>query len=98
MDKYWNNRIECMKKEELKKLQNKRFMNILKYVYKNVPYYREKLKNAKVKLDNISSINDLYKLPFMTKEDIAKTYPFGLFATPMKNVVRLHTSSGTTGK
>lgn len=98
MVKYWNKNIECMKQDKLFALQNKRFLKQLKYVYKNVPYFREKLKSENIELKDIISLRDLYKLPFTTKEDIANTYPFGLFAVSKKDIVRIHTSSGTTGK
>lgn len=98
MTKYWNKNIECMKYEKLQALQSKRLIKQLKYVYKNVPYYRKKLEQSYVNLNEINSIRDLYKLPFLAKEDLTDTYPFGMFATPIKNIVRIHTSSGTTGK
>ena len=98
MVKYWNKKFECMSRDKLEKLQSERLIKKLKYIAKNVPYYAEKLKAANIDIKDISSIKDLYKLPFMTSEDIKNTYPFGLFAAPMKDIIRLHTSSGTTGK
>lgn len=98
MSKYWDKNIECAKREKIFALQNKRFLKQLQRVYKNLPHYREKLKYENVEIKDIISLRDLYKLPFTTKEDITDTYPFGLFAVPKKDIIRIHTSSGTTGK
>ena len=98
MPKYWNEELECASQEKMKALQNERLVNTVKLVYDNVPYYRAKMEAKGLTPDDIKSIDDLHKLPFLCKQDLRDTYPYGLFATDMKNVVRLHASSGTTGK
>ena len=82
----------------MQRVQSERLSNMLKRVYENVPFYREKLKEAGITPDDIKSVNDLHKLPFTIKQDLRDNYPFGLFAVPQNKVVRLHASSGTTGK
>jgi phenylacetate-CoA ligase len=94
----WDKEHECMPREQLRELQLKRLKNVVRRVYKNVPYFRDKLDKLGLKPADIKSLDDLQKLPFITKHDLRETYPFGLFATPMKDVVRIHSSSGTTGK
>jgi len=95
---YWNEKIETMDKESLKKLQSERLRETVKRVYENVPYYAEKMKKAGVTPSDIQSVDDLSKLPFTYKSDLRDNYPFGTFATPLQDVVRVHASSGTTGK
>jgi phenylacetate-CoA ligase len=94
----WNRHFECMDRRELKKVQNERLRETVERVYFNVPYYRHKMQEAGLGPENINSIDDLAKLPFTTKNDLRENYPFGLFAVPMSEVVRIHASSGTTGK
>ena len=98
MEKYYQADIETASRETIKALQNERLTATVKRVYENVPFYREKMKQAGVTPDDIRSIDDLFKLPFSYKKDLRDTYPYGLFAVPLKDVVRLHASSGTTGK
>lgn len=95
---YFQEDIECLKKEELHKLQNEKFLKEIKHVFNNVPYYANKMKEKGVSLDDIKSIDDLYKLPFMAKEDLRLAYPDGLLAVDKKECVRIHSTSGTTGK
>ncbi|NLX64451.1 MAG: phenylacetate--CoA ligase [Clostridiaceae bacterium] len=95
---YWNEKMETMDKESLKKLQSERLRETVKRVYENVPYYAEKMKKAGVTPSDIQSVDDLSKLPFTYKSDLRDNYPFGTFATPLQDVVRVHASSGTTGK
>ena len=95
---YYQPQIETASREVIVALQNERLVKTVKRVYKNVPFYREKMDAVGVKPEDIRSIDDLHKLPFSYKKDLRDTYPFGLFAVPMKEVVRLHASSGTTGK
>ena len=95
---YYQPEIETAPREKLVALQNERLFKTVRRVYENVPFYREKMDAAGVKPEDIRTIDDLYKLPFSYKKDLRDTYPFGLFAVPMKDVVRLHASSGTTGK
>lgn len=87
-----------MDREELKKLQSERLVKMVSYVYHNVPYYREKMQKAGVEPGDIRGLEDIEKLPFTTYEDLNKAYPFGLAAVPKSELVRVHASSGTTGK
>lgn len=95
---YFNEERECMSREDLKKLQSEQLVKIVKHTYDNVPFYRERMDKAGVKPEDIKSIDDIVKLPFTTKQDLRDNYPDGLFAVPRKEIVRLHASSGTTGK
>ncbi|GAB4345436.1 MAG: phenylacetate--CoA ligase [Candidatus Abyssubacteria bacterium] len=94
----WDEKHECMPRDELEALQLKRLKSLVKRLYANVPYFRNKLDSLHLKPAEIKSLKDLQKLPFITKHDLRETYPFGLFATPLRDVVRIHSSSGTTGK
>jgi len=94
----WNEAKECMSRDELANLQSKRLVKTVNRVYHNVEYYRKKMQEAGVEPGDINGIEDLYKLPYTTKNDLRDTYPFGLFASPMSDIVRTHASSGTTGK
>ncbi len=94
----WNRHFECMDRNELKEIQSERLRETVERVYFNVPYYRNKLQERGLGPDSIKSIDDISKLPFTTKSDLRDTYPFGMFAVPMSEIVRLHASSGTTGK
>ena len=87
-----------MSREEMTKLQSERLVKLVKYVYDNVEFYRNKMIAAGVKPEDIKGIEDITKLPYTTKDDLRDTYPFGLFATPHSDIVRIHASSGTTGK
>lgn len=98
MEKYWNKNMECATRDEMRALQSFRLSQTVRHVYENVPYYRERMEKAGVTPDDIHSVDDLKKLPFTMKQDLRDTYPYGLFAVPMDQVVRLHASSGTTGK
>ena len=94
----WNRHFECMEREELKKVQSERLRETVEKVYYNVPYYRNKMQEAGLGPEHIQSTDDIHKLPFTTKQDLRDNYPFGLFAVPMSEIVRVHASSGTTGK
>ena len=98
MERYFQEEIECMKRDKLKELQNERFLKQVRNVWDNVPYYKKKMKDKGLSLDDIKSLDDLHKLPFLTKDDLRETYPYGLFARPLKECVRIHSTSGTTGK
>ena len=93
----WNNNKECMPREQMRELQGKRLHKIVDYVYHNVPFYRDKLQQMDIKPEDITSIDDITKLPFTTKQDLRDNYPFGLQAAPQSEVIRFHASSGTTG-
>ena len=90
--------IEQASREKITALQNERLVNTVKRVYERVPIYRARMEEAGVTPDDIKGIEDLYKLPFTSKQDLRDTYPYGMFAVPMRDVMRLHASSGTTGK
>ena len=94
----WNESIECMDRESLRKIQSIRLKKIVDYVYHNTPFYRKKMQEMGVTPDDINTIDDIVKLPFTTKHDLRDNYPFGLCAVPMSQIVRIHASSGTTGK
>jgi len=94
----WNEEFETLPREALEALQLKRLKSQIERVYAAVPYYRKKMEEAAVKPSDINRLEDLRKLPFTTKEDLRLNYPFGLFAVPFEQVVRIHASSGTTGK
>ncbi len=87
-----------MSRDELKNLQSKRLVKVVEKVYHNVEYYRKKMQQVGIEPGDIKSIDDISKLPYTTKDDLRDTYPFGLFAVPMSDIVRTHASSGTTGK
>ncbi len=87
-----------MDRSDLRKIQSERLRRTVERVYFNVPYYRHKLQEAGLGPEVVESIDDIRKLPFTTKNDLRDTYPFGMFAVPMSEIVRLHASSGTTGK
>jgi len=94
----WNEEFETLPREALEALQLKRLQHQIERVYAAVPYYRGKMTEAGVKPSDIKNLRDLRKLPLTTKEDLRLNYPFGLFAVPFERVVRIHASSGTTGK
>lgn len=96
--KYFQKEKECMPIEELRKLQGKRLVENFRHVYENVEYYRKRCEEAGVTPDDIHGLEDLDKIPFTCKDDLRQTYPYGLFAVPRSQVVRIHASSGTTGK
>ena len=90
--------LETMPRREIEALQLTRLKHLVKYCYDNVPFYHNRLEQAGVAPEKIKLLSDIQYIPYTTKEDIRDNYPFGLFAQPIKNVVRLHASSGTTGK
>jgi phenylacetate-CoA ligase len=94
----WNEKIECASREEMRNIQSERLRDTVRRIYHNVPYYRKKMQEAGLTPGDIQSIEDIRKLPFTTKFDLRDNYPFGLFTVPMSEIVRLHASSGTTGK
>ncbi|HHU05752.1 MAG TPA: phenylacetate--CoA ligase [Clostridiales bacterium] len=94
----YNPEAETMPKDRLRELQSERLVRTVKRVYENVPAYRKKFDEAGVRPEDIKSIEDLTKLPFTYKQDLRDNYPYGLFAVPMDDIVRIHASSGTTGK
>ena len=97
MTKYWEPEKECLDRDALEQLQLERLQSTLYRVGTHVPFYRKKFDDLKVDYDNFKSLEDLQKLPFTTKNDLRDNYPYGLFAVPLRDVVRIHSSSGTTG-
>ena len=95
---YWNQSRECMPREDMYRLQSERLVKTVKRVYYNVPFYREKMQKKGLEPGDIQTLEDLNKLPFTYKQDLRDTYPFGLFAVPTSEIIRIHASSGTTGK
>ena len=93
----WNPNKESMPREQMRELQGKRLHKVVDYVYHNVPFYRHKLQEMDLTPEDITSIDDIVKLPFTTKQDLRDNYPTGLQAAPMSEVIRFHASSGTTG-
>ncbi len=95
---YWQEENECMPREELEKLQLERLQTTLNRVATHVPFYRQKFKDLKIDTKDVGSLSDLQNLPFTYKQDLRDNYPYGLFAVPLRDVVRVHSSSGTTGQ
>ena len=96
--KYFNEYAETMSRDEIKNVQSHRLCALVKYVYTNVPHYRAKMQEIGILPGDIKSVDDLKLLPFTNKQDLRDTYPYGMFAPPMEQIVRIHASSGTTGK
>ena len=94
----WNDKYECMPVNKLKKFQLEKLQETVEWVSKKVPFYKKKLKEARIKAADIKSLEDVAKLPLTVKDDLRDNYPFDLCAVPLKQVVRVHASSGTTGK
>lgn len=94
----WNPEYEAIDRDKLKGLQLKRLQALVKWVYSEVPFYKDKFDEAGVEPADIRELADISRLPFTVKNDLRDTYPFGMFAVPMEKVVRVHSSSGTTGK
>jgi len=97
MTTYWEPEKECMAREDLEQLQLERLQSTLYRVGTHVPFYRKKFEGMKVNYDDFQSLDDLRRLPFTCKQDLRENYPYGLFAVPLRDIVRIHSSSGTTG-
>lgn len=95
---FWNKEAECMDEERLRELQLYRLKEVVKRVYERVPFYRRRFEEVGLKPEDIRSLEDIKYLPFTSKMDMRETYPFGLLAVPLFEIVEIHTSSGTTGK
>ena len=98
MTNYYQPEIETMPSAELRALQDQRLVAQVKHVWENVPYYRKKMEEKGVTPADIQGVADLHKLPFLCKDDLREAYPYGLLAVPKKDCVRIHSTSGTTGK
>jgi len=94
----WNEKAECMSENDKEALQLERLQMAVKRAYESVPYYKKRFDELGVKPEDIKTLKDIEKLPFTTKDDLRDAYPFGMFAVPRKEIVEVHTSSGTTGK
>jgi phenylacetate-CoA ligase len=97
-NRFWNPSVEQMSRDELHAVQTQRLKATVARVYAGVPYYRDKMQRQGLLPGDIQTLEDLEVLPFTTKQDLRETYPFGLFAAPMEEIIRIHASSGTTGK
>ena len=98
MAKYYQVEIETASREQIDAWQNERLVKQVQHVWDNVPYYRKKMEEKGVTPADIQGVADLHKLPFLTKDDLRQAYPYGLLGTPLNDCVRIHSTSGTTGK
>ncbi len=98
MERYYQPEIETASREQIKAWQSERLVKQIKHVWDNVPYYRAKMEEKGITPDDIKGIEDLHKLPFITKDDLREAYPYGLLAKPLADCVRIQSTSGTTGK
>ncbi len=98
MANYFQEEIETASLEKIKSVQNEKFLRQVKHVWDNVPYYRKKMEEKGITLDDIKTLDDISKLPFLSKADLKEAYPYGLLGVPLKDCVRIHSTSGTTGK
>ena len=98
MEKYYQEAIECASREEIRAIQSERLVKQVRHVWDNVPYYRKKMEEKGITPDDIQSVDDLKKLPFLSKADLREAYPYGLLGVPLKDCVRIQSPSGTTGK
>ena len=94
----WDRKTECMPREEIEQLQLERLQSTLNRVYRNVAFYKKRFDRLKIGPDEIQSVQDLAQFPLTMKEDLRESYPYGMFALPLREVVRIHSSSGVTGK
>ncbi len=98
MERYYQQEIECMSHDKIRELQNEKLLKQVRHAWEDVPYYRAKMQEKGLTPDDIKSQDDLYKLPFLTKDDLRKAYPYGLMGKPLKDCVRIQSTSGTTGQ
>ncbi len=98
MGNYYQKEIECASPEQIRAWQDERLVKNVRHAYDNVEYYRKKMDAAGVTPDDIKGVSDLHKIPFITKDDLREAYPYGLLATPLSDVVRIQSTSGTTGR
>ena len=98
MENYYQPEIECASREEIVRIQNERLVRQVKHVWEDVPYYRKKMEAAGVTPEDVQSIDDLHKLPFLSKDDLRESYPYGMLGVPLKEAIRIQSTSGTTGK
>ncbi|MHA1371493.1 MAG: phenylacetate--CoA ligase family protein, partial [Promethearchaeota archaeon] len=95
---YWNKEIETLSREKLEEIQVRRFKELARRCYEKVKHYKKKFSEMGITPDDFKSLDDITKFPLTVKTDLRDNYPFGMFAEPLENIVRIHASSGTTGK
>lgn len=93
MERYFQEEIECAPVDKIKALQHEKLLRQVRYVWDNVPYYRSKMEEKGVRPEDVKSAEDLCKLPFLSKADLRAAYPYGLLAVPLKDCVRIHSTS-----
>ena len=98
MEHYYQPEVECASREQIRAWQSERLKNTVQHVYQHVPYYRKRMEEKNLTPADIQSVDDLHKLPFITKADLRDAYPYGLLAVPISEAVRIHSTSGTTGR
>ena len=98
MERYYQEEIECASRERIKEIQDEKLVKQVKHVWDNVPYYRKKMEEKGLTPEDIKGTEDLHKLPFISKADLRESYPYGLLGVPLKDCVRIQSTSGTTGK
>ena len=98
MERYYQPEIETASREQLLDWQNERLVSQVRHVWDNVPYYRQKMEEKGLTPDDVQSVEDLHKLPFLTKDDLRDAYPYGLLGAPLKDCIRIQSTSGTTGR
>jgi len=98
MQNYYQKEIETASPEQILAWQSERLVKTVRHVWDNVPFYRKRMEESGVTPDDIRGVEDLHKLPFITKDDLRECYPYGLLAVDLKDCVRIHSTSGTTGK
>ncbi|MCR4892173.1 MAG: phenylacetate--CoA ligase [Lachnospiraceae bacterium] len=98
MERYYQEDIECASRDKIKAIQDEKLLRQVKHVWDNVPYYRKKMEEKGLTPEDIKSSDDLHKLPFLSKADLREAYPYGLLGVPLKDCVRIQSTSGTTGK
>ncbi len=98
MERYYQEDIECASRERIKEIQNEKLLKQVRHVWENVPYYKKKMEDKGLTPEDIKSVEDLHKLPFLSKADLREAYPYGLLGVPLKDCVRIQSTSGTTGK
>ena len=95
MGNYFQQEIECAPREQILAMQNEKLVKQVQHVWEHVPYYRKKMEEKGVRPEDIKSVADLHKLPFLSKKDLRNAYPYGMLAVPLKDCVRIHSTSGT---
>lgn len=98
MSRYYQPEIECASREEIRRIQSERLVKQVKNVWDNVPMYRKRMEEKGLTPEDIKSVDDLHKLPFIEKDDLRNEYPYGLLARPLSECVRIQSTSGTTGR